>query len=115
VILPSKYADDFEKFCELNPKPCPLLEKGNVGSYELPILCPQGVDVRTDLPKYKVFRYGKFVEETLDIVDLWSDDLVTFLLGCSFSFEEALERVGLPGRNVVERKNVPMFKTSFLC
>lgn len=88
---------------------------GIKSSFELPYLCPSGLDIRTDLPKYKIFRYGKLEKEVEDIMDVWNDDLVTFLLGCSFSFEEALEVNGLPGRNVVEKKNVPMFKTSIPC
>jgi uncharacterized protein YcsI (UPF0317 family) len=58
--LPSKYAEDFKKFCDLNPKPCPLLEMGQVGSFDLPYLCPSGIDLRKDIPRYKVFRHGEF-------------------------------------------------------
>ena len=90
MILPKDYAEDFRKFCELNPKPCPLLEMNAPGSVESPEMCPYGLDIRTDLPRYKVYKNGKFLEERIDITDLWSDDFVSFLLGCSFSFEDAL-------------------------
>lgn len=71
VIIPANYAEDFKQFCELNPKPCPLLEMTEVGSWECHKFCPEGLDLRTDVPKYKVFRHGKFEEERLDITDLW--------------------------------------------
>src|SRR5690625_4706143 len=87
VILPSDMAYHFLAFCHRNPKPCPLLASSEPGNPRLPQL--GNVDIRTDVPRYRVFRNGKFVEEVTDIRHLWSDDLVTFILGCSYSFEEA--------------------------
>ena len=114
VILPAAWANDFLRFCQLNPRPCPLVAMSNSpGDYALP---PLGdIDIRTDVPSYKLFRYGEFVEETRDISALWQSDLVTFALGCSFSFEEALLADGLEVRNVTEGVNVPMYRTSIDC
>ncbi|NUB27169.1 putative hydro-lyase [Azospirillum brasilense] len=96
-ILPKDYAEEFLLFCQRNPAPCPLLERADQGSYRLPRLGKE-IDIRTDLPRYHVFRDGVFCEEVTDIRDLWSNELVTFALGCSFSFEEALREAGLPMR-----------------
>ncbi len=114
VILPAAMAGDFLRFCQLNPKPCPLIAMSNSpGDAALP---PLGdVDIRTDVPSYRVFRDGKFVEEVADISALWRDDLVTFALGCSFSFEEALLADGLEVRNVTQGVNVPMYRTAIDC
>jgi uncharacterized protein YcsI (UPF0317 family) len=114
VILPAAWANDFLRFCQLNPRPCPLIAMANSpGDYTLP---PLGeVDIRTDVPSYRLFRNGEFVEEKTDITALWQDDLVTFALGCSFSFEEALLADGLEVRNVTEGVNVPMYRTSIDC
>jgi uncharacterized protein YcsI (UPF0317 family) len=114
VILPAAWANDFLRFCQLNPRPCPLVAMSNSpGDYTLP---PLGdIDIRTDVPSYKLFRNGEFVEETRDISALWQSDLVTFALGCSFSFEEALLADGLEVRNVTEGVNVPMYRTSIDC
>ncbi len=114
VILPADWANDFLRFCQLNPRPCPLLAMSDSpGDYTLP---PLGdVDIRTDVPSYRVFRDGKFVRELPDITGLWQEDLVTFALGCSFSFEEALLADGLDVRNVTEGVNVPMYRTSIDC
>lgn len=114
VILPADWADDFLRFCQLNPRPCPLIAIANrPGDYALP---PLGdIDIRCDVPSYRVFRDGEMIEETGDITDLWQDNLVTFALGCSFSFEEALLADGLEVRNVSENVNVPMYRTSIDC
>lgn len=114
VILPADWANDFLRFCQLNPRPCPLIATSNSpGDFTLP---PLGdIDIRTDVPSYRVFRNGEFAEETGDITALWRDDLVTFALGCSFSFEEALLADGLEVRNVTESVNVPMYRTSIDC
>lgn len=114
VILPAVLANDFLRFCQLNPKPCPLIATSNSpGDFSLP---PLGdVDIRTDVPSYRVFRDGEFVEERADISALWREDLVTFALGCSFSFEEALLADGLEVRNVTQKVNVPMYRTSIDC
>lgn len=93
-ILPKSWADDFLLFCQRNPKPCPLIARSDVGSPGLPAL--GDLDIRTDIPRYHVFQNGQFVEEVSDIRPYWQDDLVTFALGCSFSFEEALLDAGIP-------------------
>ncbi len=113
VILPVAYAHDFLRFCQLNPKPCPLLAVSAPGDAALPTL--GAIDIRTDVPGYRVFRDGRLTEETTDITALWRDDLVTFALGCSFSFEEALLADGLEVRNVTLRLNVPMYRTAIDC
>jgi uncharacterized protein YcsI (UPF0317 family) len=114
VILPADWANDFLRFCQLNPKPCPLVAASNgPGDYSLP---PLGdIDIRTDVPSYRLFRDGELVEELPDVTALWRDDLVTFALGCSFSFEEALLADGLDVRNVSEGVNVPMYRTDIDC
>ena len=110
-ILPKEYAEDFRLFCERNPKPCPLLAMSEPGNPMLPTL-GHDVDIRTDVSGYRVFRDGKLTGEVADIRDLWRPDLVTFILGCSFSFEQALMEAGLRLRYVDEGKNVPMFRTN---
>jgi uncharacterized protein YcsI (UPF0317 family) len=113
VILPADQANDFLRFCQLNPKPCPLIAAGEPGNPTIP---PLGdIDIRTDVPSYRVFRDGKLTEELPDITELWRDDLVSFALGCSFSFEEALLADGLEVRNVSEGVNVPMYRTNIDC
>ncbi len=114
VILPADWANDFLRFCQLNPKPCPLVATSNAPGD--PTIPPLGdIDIRTDVPSYRVFRDGEAVDELTDISDLWRDDLITFALGCSFSFEEALLADGLEVRNVTEGVNVPMYRTSIEC
>ena len=110
-ILPQEYAEDFRLFCERNPKPCPLLAVSKPGDPMLPAL-GQDIDIRTDVSGYRVFRDGRLAEEVADIRDRWRPDLVTFVLGCSFSFEQALMEDGLRLRYVDEGKNVPMFRTN---
>lgn len=110
VILPRALADDFLLFCQRNPKPCPVLAVGDAGSPALPSL-GAGIDVRTDLPRYRVWRKGELVDEPTDIAALWRDDLVSFVLGCSFSFEEALIEAGLGVRHIELGRNVPMYRT----
>jgi uncharacterized protein YcsI (UPF0317 family) len=113
VILPAEQANDFLRFCQLNPKPCPLIAAGEPGNPTIP---PLGdIDIRTDVPSYRVFRDGQMTEELPDITELWRDDLVSFALGCSFSFEEALLADGLEVRNVSEGVNVPMYRTNIDC
>lgn len=115
VILPKSWADDFLKFCQMNPKPCPIVGMSdNPGDFMLSSV-GDDVDIRTDVPSYKIFRDGEVVAEVTDIRDVWQDDLVTFVLGCSFSFEEALVADGLEIRNVTEKVNVPMYRTNIEC
>ncbi len=110
-ILSREYAQDFQTFCERNPKPCPLLAVSEPGDPRLPALA-EDLDIRTDVPSYRVFRDGEPVGDVPDIRHLWRDDLVAFVLGCSFSFEEALIEAGVPVRHVAQGKNVPMYLTS---
>lgn len=111
VILPQDVADDFMRYCQRNPKPCPVLAVGDPGDPHLPRLAAD-LDIRTDVPRYRVWREGELVDEPTDIRHLWRDDFVSFVLGCSFSFEEALIADGIRLRHVDEGKNVAMYRTS---
>ena len=110
VILPATDASDFLRFCQRNPKPCPLLAVSEPGEWSLPTL-GNGIDIRTDVPKYRIWRDGALTSEPSDISSFWRDDFVTFVLGCSFSFEQALMDDGIRLRHVDQGKNVAMFKT----
>ncbi len=114
VVLPRELAYDFLLFTHRNPRPCPLLEVTDPGSPEPARVAP-GADLRTDLPKYRVYRHGVLAEEVPDLLPLWRDDLVAFLLGCSFTFEAALLKVDVPVRHLEEGCNVPMYITNRLC
>jgi len=111
VILPEAQATDFLRYCQRNPKPCPLLAVSEPGQAQLPSLGAD-IDICTDLPRYRVWRDGEVVDEPTDISALWRDDLVTFVLGCSFSFEQALLEAGLPLRHIEQGKNVAMYRSS---
>jgi uncharacterized protein YcsI (UPF0317 family) len=111
AILPRELAYDFLLFCQRNPKPCPLVGVSEIGDPFLPALGRE-LDIRTDLPRYRVWTDGELVAEPTDIRDLWRDDLVSFLIGCSFSFEEAMLAAGLPVRHIEQGCNVPMYRTS---
>lgn len=111
VILPQTDAFDFLRFAQRNPKPCPILEVLETGDPE-PKLTAPGADLRTDLPRYRVYRDGILTEERTDIRDLWQDDLVAFLIGCSFTFEQPLIEAGLPIRHIECGCNVPMYRTN---
>lgn len=111
VILPSTLAWDFMRYCQRNPKPCPLLAVSEPGNPALPTL-GDGIDIRTDLPRYRVWREGKVATEPTDIRSLWRDDFVTFVIGCSFSFEEALIAEGISLRHVEQQRNVAMYRTN---
>lgn len=115
VVLPQADAAEFLQFCQSNPKPCPLLAVTEPGSPLLAELTEQPADLRTDLPSYRVWREGELVEEPTNVTDYWRDDLVSFLIGCSFSFESALHQAGIPLRHVELNRNVPMFRTSLEC
>jgi uncharacterized protein YcsI (UPF0317 family) len=115
AVLPSALASDFLRFCQLNPKPCPLIGMSSApGSAKVPELGAD-LDIRTDLPKYRVWRHGELVAEPTDIRDVWRDDLVAFVLGCSFSFEEALIEDGIELRHQTCGSNVPMWRTNIEC
>ncbi len=111
VILPRALAEDFLRFCQRNPKPCPLLAVSEPGDPFLPTL-GEDVDIRTDVPLYRIWRNGELVDEVRDIKSCWRDDLVSFVIGCSFSFEHALIEAGIELRHVSEGKNVAMYKTN---
>jgi uncharacterized protein YcsI (UPF0317 family) len=114
VILKKDLAFDFLLFCQRNPKPCPVLEVTEPGS-PFPELIAPGADIRTDLPKYRIYKHGELVEEVTDISDYWEDDMVAFLIGCSFTFEHALMNNGIQIRHIEESCNVPMYKTNIPC
>ncbi|MFN9775036.1 MAG: putative hydro-lyase [Burkholderiales bacterium] len=111
VVLPKALADDFLRFCQRNPAPCPVLEVSEPGDPRLPGLGAD-LDLRTDLPRYRIWRDGVLVDETTDLNALWRDDLVGFAIGCSFSFEQALLEAGVPLRHVAQGRNVAMYRTS---
>lgn len=114
VIVPEDLAASFHRFCQLNPKPCPIIGMSEVGDPRIPALGID-LDIRTDIPRYRVWRDGKLSEEPTDIMAHWRDDLVAFVIGCSFSFEEALIADGLKIRHIEEKRNVPMYRTSVPC
>ena len=110
-ILPKKYAYDFLLFCQRNPKSCPLLEVTDTGERILKT-CAPGSDIATDIPKYRVWQNGKMIAEPLNVKDFWRDDLVSFIIGCSFSFESLLMENGIDVRNISQNCNVPMYLTN---
>lgn len=110
VILPQAHAGDFLRYCQRNPQACPVLAVSEAGVPQLPELGTD-LDIRSDVPRYREWRDGKLVSEPTDITALWRDDLVTFVLGCSFSFEQALLEAGIPLRHIEQGKNVSMYRT----
>jgi uncharacterized protein YcsI (UPF0317 family) len=114
AALPRDYAYDFLLFCQRNPRPCPLIEVTDVGSPD-PVGVAPGADLRTDIPRYRIFRDGTLAEEVTDATPFWRSDLVAFLLGCSFTFEWALLEAGITLRHVEQGKNVAMWTTSMQC
>jgi uncharacterized protein YcsI (UPF0317 family) len=111
AILPRDYADEFLRFCRLNPKACPVIGMGEPGAPAVPEL-GEDIDLRSDVPGYCVFRDGELVEEVADLHALWRDDLVGFVLGCSLSFEAALLDARVPVRHIENDHPVPMYNTS---
>ena len=114
AILPRDLAFDFLQFCRRNPKPCPLLDVTEPGSPVPAALAPDA-DLRTDLPRYRVWQNGELVDEPTEITRWWRDDLVSFLIGCSFTFEAPLLRAGVPVRHIELGCNVPMYRTNIPC
>ncbi|MDR1916197.1 MAG: putative hydro-lyase [Synergistaceae bacterium] len=114
IILPQDWAYDFLLYAARNPKACPILDVTDVGSPEPKVIAP-GADVRTDLPRYRIWRDGELMGEPADIISEWRDDLVAFMIGCSFSFESALIDAGAPVRHIEEGVNVPMYLTNVQC
>lgn len=111
AILPNALASDFLRFCQRNPKSCPLLAVSEPGDPSLPELGID-IDIRSDIPRYRVWQNGVLVDEPTDVRSVWRDDLVSFLIGCSFSFEEAMLDNGLPVRHIEQGCNVPMYRTN---
>jgi uncharacterized protein YcsI (UPF0317 family) len=114
VVLEKDLAFDFLMFCQRNPKPCPLLDVTDPGDPE-PRTIASGADIRTDLPRYRIYRHGELAEEVSDISDQWREDSVGFLIGCSFTFENALLEAGLPLRHHELGVGVPMYVTNIEC
>ncbi len=114
AILPEKLAAAFHRFCQLNPKPCPIIGMSDVGNPTIPAL-GLDLDIRTDIPRYRVWNDGVAISEPTDIMDVWRDDLVAFVLGCSFSFEEALLADDISIRHIEENVRVPMYRTNIAC
>ena len=114
VALPEADAFDFLRFCVQNPKPCPVLDVTDAGSPEPAQMAP-GADLRTDVPRYRIWRDGQLVGEPEDAMQHWRDDLVGFLIGCSFTFERALLAERLPIRHIEQGVNVPMYRTAIDC
>ncbi len=111
AVLPKALAADFLRFCQLNPKPCPLIGLSAPGDGRVPEL-GEDLDIRTDIPRYRVWKNGELVAEPEDVREFWRDDLVSFVIGCSFSFEEALMADGIEVRHIALGRNVPMYRTS---
>ncbi len=115
VILPKDCAIEFAAFCTRNPAPCPVIEITPPGDPE-PAHAAPGADLRTDLPGYRVYRNGSLAEQRADIRELWRDDLVSVLLGCSFTFEHALIEAGLPRETWRSIRKFPcLFPTCPVC
>ncbi|KIL51450.1 hypothetical protein KP77_09620 [Jeotgalibacillus alimentarius] len=114
AVLPKELAFEFLLFCQRNPKACPIIDVIEEGAQAAAIAAPYS-NVKMDIPKYRVYRDGQFTEERDEVSDLWTDDMVGFLIGCSFTFEEALMKNGIPIRHIEENCNVPMYKTSIQC
>jgi uncharacterized protein YcsI (UPF0317 family) len=112
-ILPAAWAMEFAAFCQRNPKPCPVIGMGAPGDPTLPDL--GDIDIRTDLPCYRVFKDGRLVEEPTDIGRYWNDDMVTFVLGCSFSFELPILQEGIRLQHIERNTVVPMYRTNIDC
>lgn len=111
VVLPQALATDFMRYCQRNPKPCPLLAVSEPGDPMLPTL-GHDIDIRSDVPRYRVWRHGEIVDEPTNVSAIWRDDLVTFVIGCSFSFEQALLDADIPLRHVAQQRNVAMYRSS---
>lgn len=111
VVLPRDDAADFLRFCQRNPKPCPVLSVSEPGD---PFIKDMGddIDIRTDVPLYRVFRDGEMIAEPHDVSEYWRNDLVSFVIGCSFAFEHALVDAGIGIRHIEQGRNVPMYRTN---
>jgi uncharacterized protein YcsI (UPF0317 family) len=122
IVLPQSIAADFEILCARNPVPCPLLGKsttpGNprlftpTNLFATSASISETIDIRTDIPQYNIYQHGKLLSSRQDVKEQWNDDSVAFLIGCSFSFEDALMKAGLPPRQIAQGCNVPMYRTN---
>lgn len=113
VSVPADWAYEMLLFCQRNPKPCPVLDVTDAGSWTT--VLAEGADLRTDLPGYRVWEHGELVAEPTDVVGHWRPDLVSFLIGCSFTFEWALSSAGVPMRHIEQGRNVSMYVTARQC
>ena len=113
VVLPRATASDFVEFAARNPKPCPVVEVVEQGTEA--VRTAPGSDLRTDVPRYRLFVDGVHTDSATDATGWWRDDLVSVLLGCSFSFDAALLRAGLPVRHIEQGCNVPMYIADRQC
>lgn len=114
VVLPKDLAYDFLLFAQRNPKPCPILEVSDVGSRTLKKIA-KNCDIAKDIPKYRIYKKGELVGEYTDVSEFWQDDFVSFLIGCSFSFESEMIEAGIVIRHITEDCNVPMYMTNIEC
>ena len=114
VILPKAYADDFKAFAIKNPKPCPVLEVLDEGNIYTKVIAKNS-NIASDIPRYRIYKKGQLVEECLNIEKYWQNDFVSFLIGCSFTFESALINAGIEIRHITMDRNVPMYKTNIMC
>jgi uncharacterized protein YcsI (UPF0317 family) len=114
AVMPKDLAADFLRFCQANPKPCPVIGVSDVGDPHVPALGAD-LDIRTDLPRYRVWQDGELVDEPSDVTSWWRDDLVSFVIGCSYSFEEPLMADGIPMRHIERGLRVPMYRTNIAC
>jgi uncharacterized protein YcsI (UPF0317 family) len=113
IAVPADWAYDVLLFCGRNPKPCPVLDVTDPGSWST-TLAP-GADLRTDVPRYRVWENGRLIDEPSDVIGVWHSDLVGFLIGCSFTFETALTDAGVPLHHVEQGRNVAMYVTNRDC
>ena len=113
IAVPRDYAFELLLFAQRNPKACPVLDVLEPGQRSGPLL-PNG-DIRTDVPAYRVYVDGELVAEPSDVLEFWTDDLVAFAIGCSFTFEAALQDSGVAMRHIEQGRNVPMYRTNRMC
>jgi uncharacterized protein YcsI (UPF0317 family) len=114
AVVPKHLAYDMLLYCTRNPAPCPILEVTEVGTPFLKTLA-KGADIRTDIPKYRIYRNGELIDEPTDIIDIWQDDFVAFLLGCSLTFENAMLKAGLPLRHLEAGRKIPVYISDIEC
>jgi len=113
VVLTSDYAEDFTEFCRVNPVPCPLLARSDIGRPSFSDM-GQAIDIRFDLPAYYVYRDGKFSQIVSNLEEFWNDEMCAFAIGCSFTFENALQDIGISLRHIEHGTTVPMYRTSLM-